>query len=106
MRASSTDAIKLLNQDGFRKHVRSENGSYTAKLKELEIPRMVNNLARQALEGMVANGGLRHWSVVGKTKVDGLPTVILRYYREPYPPHRWLQNDELIDQMFGATELR
>lgn len=91
-------ALEMFDEAGFRKRLRSKQGSRTAQSKGISPEDVIKKfLNLHPLDGMMWNGAFRHWRMVERTTWDGYPAVIIRYFRDCHPPKHYIDKSMLQD---------
>ncbi|MEZ6086540.1 MAG: hypothetical protein R3C05_00585 [Pirellulaceae bacterium] len=92
------EAVGMIDAKMFHSRLYSSKGSYEAMKKDIPAGKLLSNFANYALDGET-NDGKRHWKVIGLSKYDGTPGVILRYYVDPETARGVLESDSMYDRL-------
>lgn len=103
-RQGSADlALKMIANEDFEKRLNDgPTASWEAIMKKLETPRVLSHLRSKSLESTPLDEGFRHWRVLGETKHEGQPAVLLRYYSDPEYPRQLISKS---DKMLELTQI-
>lgn len=103
-RQGSADlALKMIANEDFEKRLNDgPTASWEAIMKKLETPRVLGHLRSKSLESTPLDEGFRHWRVLGETKHEGQPAVLLRYYSDPEYPRQLISKS---DKMLELTQI-
>jgi hypothetical protein len=103
-RQGSADlALKMIANEDFEKRLNDgPTASWEAIMKKLETPRVLGHLRSKSLESTPMDEGFRHWRVLGETKHEGQPAVLLRYYSDPEYPRQLISKS---DKMLELTQI-
>ncbi|MBM3964991.1 MAG: hypothetical protein FJ308_07955 [Planctomycetes bacterium] len=99
-RQGSADlALKMIASEDFEKRLNDgPRASWEAIMKKLETPRVLSHLRSKSLESTPLDEGFRHRRVLGVTKHEGQPAVLLRYYSDPeYPRQLISKSDKMLE---------
>lgn len=100
---SAERALKMIANEDFEKRlIDGPTASWEAIMKKLETPRVLGHLRSKSLESTPLDEGFRHWRVLGETKHDGQPAVLLRYYSDPEYPRQLISKS---DKMLELTQI-
>jgi hypothetical protein len=92
------EAIAMIDAKLFHTRLYSAKGSYEAMKKDISATKLLKNFSGYALDGAPV-GGRRHWQVIGTSKFDGNPGVVVRYYVEPQSPLKALTEPKLFNRL-------
>jgi len=96
-------ALKMIANEDFEKRlIDGPTASWEAIMKKLETPRVLGHLRSKSLESTPLDEGFRHWRVLGETKHEGQPAVLLRYYSDPEYPRQLISKS---DKMLELTQI-
>jgi len=103
-RQGSADlALRMIANEDFEKRLNDgPTASWEAIMKKLKTPRVLGHLRSKSLESTPLDEGFRHWRVLGETRHEGQPAVLLRYYSDPEYPHQLINSS---DKMLELTQI-
>lgn len=103
-RQGSADlALRMIANEDFEKRLNDgPTASWEAIMKKLETPRVLGHLRSKSLESTPLDEGFRHWRVLGETRHEGQPAVLLRYYSDPEYPRQLINSS---DKMLELTQI-